>query len=40
MGSTWDFIRNVAWKDFKKLMSIIWGGLRSAGGFVFGRKKR
>jgi hypothetical protein len=40
MGATWEFIRDVAWKDFKKLMSIIWKGLKGGFNFVTGKRKK
>jgi hypothetical protein len=39
MGSTWDFIRNVAWKDFKALLAMIRKGFGSIFGFIRGKKK-
>jgi len=40
VGSTWDFLTNVAWKDFKALLHMISGGIRSVFGFVTGRGKK
>lgn len=39
MGSTWDFIRNVAWKDFKALIHMIRSGIGKLFGFVRGKRK-
>jgi hypothetical protein len=38
MGSTWDFVKNIAWPDFKKLLKVLGKFLKGGFNFVTGKK--